>query len=304
LKLTARLPDVAREERAAIPLPLDWVGMSGIAVPLRLDAGLQVAASAAISVDLPDPRAKGIHMSRLYRLLDDFAAHRILSPQALSQLLQQAVESHADCGSRAARVALDFALPLRRPALVTPGLAGWKHYPVRLHAELRDAAVRLQLTVRVEYSSTCPCSAALSRQALRYAFAGDFADAPAVARDAVLDWLAARASLATPHSQRSQAAISIGLAGHADHLPLRALIDTAEQALGTPVQTAVKRADEQAFALSNGANLMYVEDAARRLRLALEAGFGPCSVQVEHFESLHAHDATAAASTPGWRPLP
>jgi GTP cyclohydrolase I len=35
------------------------------------------------------------------------------------------------------------------------------------------------------------------------------------------------------------------------------------------VQTAVKRADEQAFALANGQNLMFCEDAARRLHLAL-----------------------------------
>lgn len=302
MSVTARLPDVAREERAAIPLPLDWVGMRGIATQWRLDDGLQVAASAAIAVDLPDPRAKGIHMSRLYRLLDDCAAQHTLSPRALALLLRQMIGSHADCGAQAARVTLDFALPLRRPALVTPGLAGWKHYPVRLNAELRDAAVRLQLTVRVDYSSTCPCSAALSRQALHDAFAGDF-PAAAIDRDEALAWIAERTSLATPHSQRSQAALSISLAADDERLPLRALIDTAEQALGTPVQTAVKRADEQAFALSNGANLMYVEDAARRLRQALEARFGACSVAVEHIESLHAHDAVAAASTPGWRPL-
>lgn len=40
-----------------------------------------------------------------------------------------------------------------------------------------------------------------------------------------------------------------------------ALIDQMEAVLATPVQTAVKRADEQAFAWLNGQNLMYVEDA-------------------------------------------
>ena len=40
-------------------------------------------------------------------------------------------------------------------------------------------------------------------------------------------------------------------------------------ALGTTLQTAVKRADEQAFALANGQNLMFCEDAARRLHAAL-----------------------------------
>ena len=45
-------------------------------------------------------------------------------------------------------------------------------------------------------------------------------------------------------------------------LPLRTLIDASEQVLGTALQTAVKRADEQAFALANGQNLMFCEKAA------------------------------------------
>ncbi len=303
LTMTARLPDVAREERAAIPLPLDSAGMQGVAAMLRLDGGLLLPARAELAVDLPDPQAKGIHMSRLYRLLDERASGEQLSPPMLASLLQEMLDSHADCGSRVAWLALAFDLPVRRAALVTPGLAGWKTYPARLLAELRDGAIRMQLGVRVEYSSTCPCSAALSRQALRDAFAADFAGAQSVPRDEVLDWISERASLATPHSQRSAADVAVALAPHGERLPLAALIDTAEDALGTPVQTAVKRADEQAFALRNGANLMYVEDAARRLRLALEAGFGACSVRVSHVESLHAHDAVATASTPGWQPL-
>ncbi|CAH2810686.1 MAG: GTP cyclohydrolase I (EC type 2 [uncultured Caballeronia sp.] len=52
----------------------------------------------------------------------------------------------------------------------------------------------------------------------------------------------------------------------APSLGLTHLIDRIEQALGTPVQTAVKRADEQAFVALNGQNLMFVEDAARRVQ--------------------------------------
>lgn len=82
-------------------------------------------------------------------------------------------------------------------------------------------------------------------------------------------------------------------------MALRELIDTAENALGTPVQTAVKRADEQAFARLNGQNLMYVEDAVRRLHQALARRFEAFNVRVTHRESLHAHDAVAQVSQ-GW----
>jgi len=76
---------------------------------------------------------------------------------------------------------------------------------------------------------------------------------------------------------------------------LVALIDRVERSLGTAVQTAVKREDEQAFAQANAENPMFCEDAARRILRALEndTGIAAFQVRVEHQESLHAHDAVA-----------
>ena len=71
------------------------------------------------------------------------------------------------------------------------------------------------------------------------------------------------------------------------------MIDRVETAVATPVQTAVKRIDEQAFAALNGKNLMFVEDAARRIRSALKGSYGEFDVKVTHMESLHPHDAVA-----------
>ncbi|MFO1453261.1 MAG: GTP cyclohydrolase, FolE2/MptA family [Lysobacterales bacterium] len=104
----------------------------------------------------------------------------------------------------------------------------------------------------IEYSSTCPASAALSRQANAQRFAEDFADVRSLSNDAVRDWLhSTRGMAATPHAQRSRAQIRVELRPAFDELPLVALVDALEAALGTPVQTAVKREDEQAFALAN-----------------------------------------------------
>ena len=47
-------------------------------------------------------------------------------------------------------------------------------------------------------------------------------------------------------------------------------IDRIESSLKTPVQAAVKREDEQEFARLNGQNLMFCEDAARRLQHELD----------------------------------
>ncbi len=290
------LPDVAASGNADNLLPLEWVGMQGIALPLWLEGGgqaQQVHAWADVHVDLPEPRVKGIHMSRLYLLLDAFAAAGPLDAGELASLLRTMVASHADCASTQARLALSFSLLRRQPALLTAGLSGWKSYPVRLQATLSPQGFSLSLTVEVGYSSTCPCSAALARQLLADGFAAQFGPG-GIDGAAARDWLLQHASLATPHSQRSTASVTVSLDETAE-LDVYALIDLVEAALATPLQTAVKRADEQAFARLNGANLMYVEDAARRVQAALARHYAQASVAVRHMESLHPHDAVAQA---------
>ncbi|EWG99333.1 GTP cyclohydrolase [Halomonas sp. BC04] len=183
---------------------------------------------------------------------------------------------------------------LKRPALISP-LSGWKRYPFTLRCRRDGEGMQATLDLTVGYSSTCPCSAALSRQLIQQAFDEDFTDMP-VTREGVSAWLGSEQGiLATPHSQRSQAHLSVRLADELDELPLLCLVDATEQALGTALQTAVKRIDEQAFALANGQNLMFCEDAARRLNHALrdQPGVSGFRLRVVHAESLHAHDAVA-----------
>ncbi|AGI22107.1 GTP cyclohydrolase [Pseudomonas sp. ATCC 13867] len=290
--MTALLPDIACQS-THLPVPLDWVGMQGIAVPLRI-AGERVAAYADAGVSLDEADARGIHMSRLYLELEALADTE-LSPALLRDLLRQFLRSHAQLSRRASLV-LRFELMLRRPALVSP-LSGWKRYPCEIHAQLEDDVLQLELRLSLPYSSTCPCSAALARQLIQERFDADFAGRPLKASE-VRAWLGSpQGILATPHSQRSEARLQLRLDPAARTFAFSELIDHAEAALGTAVQTAVKRADEQAFALANGQNLMFCEDAARRLHRALlqreeVSGF---EVRVVHAESLHAHDAVAAS---------
>ena len=272
--------------------------MQGIDLPITVvEPGYQreLPARADVQVDLPAPHVKGIHMSRLYRLLDNLSQGQALVPMALEQLLQAMVDSHRDCESRNARLRLHFAVLTRRPALITEGLAGWKTYPVRLDAAVIDGTFTLSVQVTVVYSSTCPCSAALTRQLVEQGFLAAFGQQKSVQPATVAAWLRQQATLATPHSQRSQATVRVKLNAKSQTLGLLDLIDCIEQALGTPAQTAVKRADEQAFAALNGQNLMFVEDAARRIDAAL-GGYVCPRVHVQHLESLHSHDAVAWTS--------
>lgn len=297
----ALLPDVAADA-AALARPLDWVGMEGMALPIRLagageGADLQVPASVDVAVDLADASARGIHMSRLYLRLQDSLASEALGAPALRRLLDELVASQGGLSS-AARLRVRYDHLLLRPALATPN-AGWKRYPVEVEALLRDGHLQLTLAFEVEYSSTCPASAALSRQANAQRFADDFAGLRPLSNEAVRDWLASERGLAaTPHAQRSRASLRLELRPAFDEIPLASLVQAVESALGTPVQTAVKREDEQAFAEANAANLMFCEDAARRVAAAVarDPRVAGWDVRVAHFESLHPHDAVASVS--------
>jgi GTP cyclohydrolase I len=169
---------------------------------------------------------------------------------------------------------------------------------VLIEASLSPLGFRFVLGTEVVYSSTCPASAALSRQLIQQQFADDFTLDRSLDHATVMAWLGSeRGMSATPHAQRSTARLRVRFADGAP-IALIDLLDRAEQALGTPVQTAVKREDEQAFARANASNLMFCEDAARRIHNALLAdeSIADFSVRIAHHESLHPHDAVAYAS--------
>ncbi|WP_068830477.1 GTP cyclohydrolase FolE2 [Pseudomonas sp. BMS12] len=292
------LPDIAAQSNAQNQPRLDFVGMQQIALPVLLDGKpLDCRVDAGVSLD--NPGARGIHMSRLYLALEALE-QRELSLPAIEAVLHQFLQSHEGL-SQQAHLNLRGELLLKRPALVSP-LAGWKGYPLELNTRLDAAGFHVELQLTLGYSSTCPCSAALARQLIQQQFVDDFAGISLDHAD-IIAWLGGTSGiLATPHSQRSEARLRLCLDPKLQRLPVRQLLNNAEAALGTALQTAVKRADEQAFALANGQNLMFCEDAARRLHQCLreQDGLLGFNLEVVHAESLHAHDAVARSSW-NWR---
>jgi len=141
-------------------------------------------------------------------------------------------------------------------------------------------------------------------------FEKDFGRTGEVSVNDVKAWLGTEEGInATPHSQRSTAKILVNLTPDLDEFPLSDLINKVEEELKTPVQAAVKREDEQEFARLNGENLMFVEDAGRRLKSALLEDERWCDfwVRIEHHESLHAHDAVGVftkGNEKGYLPIP
>ncbi len=294
------MPDVAIQTQTYLGGALDWVGMEGIEMPVRFDAGngdiQRSSARVGAFVNLTRSDQRGIHMSRLYLLLDKYLGTKTISAPTLEHVLRAFLESQKGLADRA-RISIRFDHLVRRPALRSEN-SGWRAYPVAIEAHLCVDDFRMEVSTDVVYSSTCPASAALSRQLIQEQFAKDFDAAQPLAHADMLAWLGSEKGIvATPHAQRSVARLRVRFVDGAP-LNLIALLDRVEQALGTPVQTAVKREDEQAFALANGGNLMFCEDAARRIQRALDAdgAIADFHVRLEHQESLHPHDAVAYAS--------
>jgi GTP cyclohydrolase I len=291
-----QMPDVANVPLANPLGILDWVGMSEIEMPVLLqanDALLHPLARIQAYVNLADPASKGIHMSRLYLMLDRLS-DQPLTPATLSAMLAEFVQSHQGLSTEAF-VEYRFDYYVRRGSLLS-GNSGWKNYPVRLRGHFQSGKVGLEMAVQVPYSSTCPCSAALARQLIQEQFGQDFSGRSNLTPEEVYAWLGTSQGIcATPHSQRSTARVKVKLSADVQAFDLAQLIDIIEGALKTPVQAAVKREDEQEFARLNGENLMFCEDAARRLQSALDTqpAYLDFWLRVDHMESLHPHDAVS-----------
>lgn len=295
------MPDIANEAQAEVAGELAWVGMNEIEMPVRIedDKGGLIQSTALVTayVNLNDPQARGIHMSRLYLHLDQAFEQRPLNPGTLRQLLRSFLDSHQGLSNRAL-VRVDFDYITRRPALESDN-HGWRRYPVSMIGILEGNEFSLEMGLEVLYSSTCPCSAALARQLIQDKFRSDFANSQQLDHEQVLQWLGSEDGIvATPHSQRSAAELRVRLTPSFEMFPIVELIDQIEGALKTPVQATVKREDEQAFALLNGRNLMFCEDAGRRVQTALNGDerildfWARCT----HYESLHPHNAVAVVT--------
>ena len=268
----ASMPDLQNGPSSLIvgaKTPIQHVGISNFRLPIRFhtrDGGEVILETSVTGTVSLIGEKKGINMSRIMR---SFYAH---AEQTFSFAVLEAVldDYKRDHDSVDARLMMRFSFPAKVRSLRS-GLSGWQYYDIAL--ELMERVGRQKRITHLDYvySSTCPCSLELSEHARQ-----------------------ARGQLATPHSQRSVARISVVEEG-AKILWYEDLIDLARAAVPTETQVMVKREDEQAFAELNAANPIFVEDAARSFaeRLLAEPRVGDFRVVASHQESLHSHDAVS-----------
>ena len=227
----AAMPDITNDTESGSGTALNWVGMSRIELPvmLRNSSGqtFQSLASVQAYVNIAKPEVKGIHMSRLYLLLDQKLGMAELTPALLQEVVAEFIVSQEGISDSAfIECKLDY---FERRASLKSDNTGWKNYPLRLQASSRKGVVSTELELEIPYSSTCPCSAALARQLIQQSFEDKFGAEGQVEAKDVSTWLRTpKGTSATPHSQRSIAQVRLRLQDDAA-FAITPLIDAVEE---------------------------------------------------------------------------
>ncbi len=270
---TATLPDLQNGPASLIrgsKTQIQHVGISNFRLPIRYqirgDGDLTLETSVTGTVSL-EAEKQGINMSRILR-----SFYRHAEETFSFGLINRALAGYkTDLESFDARIQMRLSFPMKVESLRS-GLAGYQYYDIALeHVEAGGVGKNI-IHLDYVYSSTCPCSLELAEHARQM-----------------------RGQLATPHSQRSVARVSVELVPGECCLWFEDLIDICRDAVPTETQVMVKREDEQAFAELNAANPIFVEDAARLFcqELAGDPRVGDFRVIASHQESLHSHDAVS-----------
>ncbi|HSC64661.1 MAG TPA: GTP cyclohydrolase FolE2 [Caldimonas sp.] len=249
------IPDTqaARDDRH---LAIQRVGVRGVRYPVQLrieGAVVPTVADWSLDVALPAEQ-KGTHMSRFVAWLD-----ALDDPLDAAMLRRESARMLALLGAAAGRIEASFPFFLRKRAPVS-GVESLLEYQGRFVVEARTTESAVWVEVVVPVKSLCPCSKEIS------------------------DYGA--------HNQRSHVTIRVEALGELSWLEL---VRFAEDSASAEIWSSLKRADEKWITERAYENPKFVEDMVRdvALKLNADARIGRYTVDVENFESIHAHSAVA-----------
>ncbi len=252
------IPDTqsARDDRH---LAIQRVGIRGVRYPIQLRIeGAVVPTVAEWSLDVALPaEQKGTHMSRFVAWLDAIDA-----PLDAAVLRGEAARMLVLLGADAGRIEASFPFFLRKRAPVS-GVESLLEYQGRFLVDAKKDESTVWIEVVVPVKSLCPCSKEIS------------------------DYGA--------HNQRSHVTIRVESLVELSWLEL---VRFAEDSASAEIWSSLKRADEKWITERAYENPKFVEDMVRdvALKLNADARVGRYTVDVENFESIHAHSAVAQIS--------
>ena len=280
------IPDTQAEHDER-ELAIQRVGIRGVRYPLQLaieGTVLPTVAEWALDVALPAEQ-KGTHMSRFVAWLDALG-----DPVDAAMLERETARMLSLLNADAGRVEAAFPFFLRKRAPVS-GVESLLEYQGRLICEMRGPAPPSVAAPRGhEGDLGGPRGAAGAGAAPRPAGATSWAEVVVPVKS--LCPCSKEISDYGAHNQRSNVTIRVELLGA---ISWRELVRFAEDQASSEIWSSLKRADEKWITERAYENPKFVEDMVRDVALALnaDARVGRYTVDVENFESIHAHSAVA-----------
>jgi len=196
---------------------------------------------------------KGTHMSRFLEVLSDHQAE--VSADGLAAMLGE-LRERLDAAS--ARIVVHFPFFIKKAAPVTHK-EGFMEYRCGFDAT-QNGSIEIDVLVEVPIATLCPCSKEISEYGA--------------------------------HNQRGLATARVRLA---EHVWLEELIEIIESCASTPLYPVLKRPDEKFVTEHAYDRPRFVEDVVREIALAFDKDrrIASYEIEVENFESIHAHNAYA-----------
>ncbi|HMS55275.1 MAG TPA: GTP cyclohydrolase FolE2 [Fimbriimonadaceae bacterium] len=249
------LPDIQKTEDQR-NIPIDKVGVRGVKYPISvLDRTSERQHTIGdFTLTVDLPREfKGTHMSRFLEVLGEQDGE--LSVHAIPKILKQLKERlHAE----KAHLDVEFPFFMRKVAPVT-GKSGLQEFTCGFSA-VSNHVDDFQMILKVPIATLCPCSKEISKYGA--------------------------------HNQRGLVSVKIRFDGH---IWLEEVIEMIESCASVPLFPVLKRPDEKWVTEHAYENPRFVEDVVREVALAFEREprITDYEIEVENFESIHAHNAYA-----------
>lgn len=257
------LPDI-QDTKPDIRIKLQRVGVDNVEVPfcvaLRDGTSAQIVAKAEMFCEL-NRDIRGVSMSRFIRTLQPYLEkpiRRTLLETILKDIMKQ-VESNV--GS----IKFDFKIPIKINSPISNN-SFLQYYPCSFKCDAKFGRYKFYESVRVQYSSYCPCSAALCKER----------------------------GVGYPHNQRSFADVVVST-NPTSRVWIEDIIDLVIGCVRTIPYPIIQRNDEGYIAELATIHTQFVEDAIRRIskKLQDEKHINDWLIKCTHEESIHTSNAVA-----------
>ncbi len=249
--------DDKQSERDHRELRIDKVGVRGLRFPIQVrDRTRKVqntVATLGMFVDLPK-EFKGTHMSRFVEVLN--AHGNIIHVENITDILQELQEKLHSATSHL-EIEFPYFMSKKSPVSRRESLMD---YVARFDAAACGRETDFVLTVKVNVTTLCPCSKAISKHGA--------------------------------HNQRGEVTVALR---SRKIVWIEEVIEMIEASASSELYALLKRQDEKAVTERAYENPVFVEDLVRNVALRLNAHPQVTwyKVEAENYESIHNHNAYA-----------